>query len=180
MNTMKFKRILKPFCIIFFLMVLLVISYYDYDMADSFYVYATKTDQSSTSSKKQTDQSSITNLADMVELLARVINAEARGESYQGQIAVGAVIMNRVKSAEFPNTISGVIYQANQFSCVTNGQINMSIDKDSTVYKAAREAMNGSDPTGGALFFYNAKTAKSSWLYTRKTVAVIGSHTFAI
>lgn len=177
---MKLKKILKLFCIIFLLIILLAVSYYNYDIGSLNYIYATITDQSSTNSEKQTDQSSTTNMADMVDILARVINAEARGEPYKGQVAVGAVIMNRVKSAEFPNTISGVIYQANQFSCVTNGQINISISTDSIVYKAATEAMNGSDPTGGALFFYNAKTTNSKWLYTRKTVAVIGNHTFAM
>lgn len=177
---MKLKKILKLFCIIFILLTLLAISYYDYDISLFSNVYATKIDESSTKSTNQTDQSSTNDTADMVELLARLINAEARGEPYLGQVAVGAVVMNRVESAEFPNTISGVIYQASQFSCVTNGQINLAIAEGSTAYKAAREAMNGSDPTGGALFFYNAETTKSTWLYSRKTVAVIGSHTFAM
>lgn len=134
--------------------------------------------------EKKTAQSSIsTNVpstgADMVQLLARLINGEARGETYQGQVAVGAVIMNRVKSPKFPNTISAVIYQKGQFSCVTDGQFNKAIAKEATVYKAAREALDGADPSNGALFFYNPKTAKSSWLYSLKTVATIGSHRFA-
>lgn len=116
---------------------------------------------------------------DMTNLLARLINGEARGEKYLGQVAVGAVVMNRVRSSKFPNSISGVIYQKGQFSCVTDGQFNKPIDKNSTVYKAAREAINGADPTNGALFFYNARTAKSKWIYSRPTVKVIGKHTFA-
>ena len=115
-----------------------------------------------------------------IELLAKLINAEARGETYKGQVAVGAVVMNRVKDSKFPNTISGVIYQKGQFSCITDGQINKAIEKDSTVRKAAEEAMNGVDPTGGALYFYNPKTAKSDWLFTRKTLTTIGNHRFAI
>lgn len=128
---------------------------------------------SSTSTKKESG-------TDMVNLLARLVNGEARGEVYQGQVAVAAVILNRVKSSSFPNTISGVIYQKGQFSCVTDGQFNKAIAKDSTVYKAAQEAMSGVDPTGGALYFYNPKTAKSKWLYSLKTVATIGNHVFAV
>lgn len=117
---------------------------------------------------------------DMVNLLARLINGEARGEPYEGQVAVGAVILNRVKSPQFPNTIPGVIYQKGQFSCVTDGQINVAIDKESTVYKAAQEAMNGADPTNGALYFYNPSKTKSKWLYSLPVVATIGDHKFAI
>lgn len=135
---------------------------------------ATKTDESST----QTKTPATTN--DMVDLLARLINGEARGESYQGQVAVGAVVLNRVKSPKFPNTISGVIYQQGQFSCVKDGQFDKPIDKGSTIYKAAKEAINGIDPSNGALFFYNPKTAKSQWLFSLKTVATIGSHVFAL
>lgn len=116
----------------------------------------------------------------MVELLARLINGEARGESYLGQVAVGAVIMNRVKSPIFPNTIAGVIYEDGQFTSVANGQINEEIDKDSTVYKAAEDAMNGVDPTGGALYFYNPSKTKSKWLFSLKTVTTIGDHVFAV
>lgn len=136
-------------------------------------IAATKTAQSSISTKTQSTGS------DMTDLLARLINGEARGEPYQGQVAVGAVVMNRVKSPKFPNTISGVIYQKGQFSCITDGQFNKAIDKNSTVYKAAKEALNGADPTNGALYFYNPKTTKSKWLFTLKTVATIGSHRFA-
>ena len=115
----------------------------------------------------------------MVELLARLINGEARGESYIGQVAVGAVIMNRVKDPSFPNTIAGVIYQKGQFSCITDGQFDVAIDEDSTVYKAAEDAMNGVDPTNGALYFYNPSKTKSKWLFSLKTTTTIGKHVFA-
>lgn len=176
------KSVLKKvFCIII-LVLLLIVSYVGLEIP-SVSVYATKTDASSTNSKTPTDQSSKSKTSksgsDDVSLLARVINAEARGEPYLGQVAVGAVIMNRVESAEFPNTISGVVYQKGQFSSVTDGQINKPFENETQVKKAAQEAYNGSDPTNGALFFYNAKTTKSKWLYTRPTLKVIGSHTFA-
>ncbi|MEG1141420.1 MAG: cell wall hydrolase [Clostridia bacterium] len=129
---------------------------------------------SSTSTKTASTDS------DNTALLARLINGEARGESYVGQVAVGAVVLNRVKSSSFPNTISGVIYQKGQFSCVKDGQFDKPMEKDSTVYKAAKEAMNGSDPSNGALYFYNPKTAKSKWLFSLKTVKTIGSHVFAL
>ncbi len=116
----------------------------------------------------------------MVELLARLINGEARGEPYSGQVAVGAVIMNRVKSPSFPNTIAGVIYQENQFSCIKDGQFNEPIDENSTVYKAAQDAMNGIDPTNGALYFYNPAKTKSKWLFSLKTVTTIGKHVFSL
>lgn len=115
----------------------------------------------------------------MVELLARLINAEARGESYSGQVAVGAVIMNRVKSPLFPNTIAGVIYSPGQFSSVADGQINLPIEEDSTVYMAAQDAINGVDPTSGALYFYNPSKTKSKWLFSLQTVTTIGKHVFA-
>ena len=114
------------------------------------------------------------------ELLARLINGEARGEPYIGQVAVGAVIMNRVKDPSFPNTIAGVIYQKGQFSCVTDGQFDVPIEEDSTVYKAAQDAMNGVDPTNGALYFYNPSKTKSKWLFSLKTLMTIGKHVFAV
>ena len=177
------KKTLKRIGMIVVLTILLFLSYIEFEIP-TFSVYGAKTDASSTSSKNPTDQSSKKTAAsesgsDEIDLLARVINAEARGEPYLGQVAVGAVIMNRVKSAEFPNTIAGVIYQKGQFSSVTDGQINKAYEDEATIKKAAREAYNGSDPTNGALFFYNAKTTKSKWLYTRPTLKVIGSHTFA-
>ena len=159
-----------------FLMLYITLNYKEIKLFPE--VIAATKDQSSTSSKKKTDQSSVSNNGDMIDLLARLINGEARGEPYKGQVAVGAVVMNRVKSSEFPNTISGVIYQKNQFSCVKDGQFNKPISKDSTVYKAAREAYNGADPTNGCLFFYNPKTSTNNWIFSRKTVATIGKHRF--
>ncbi len=111
-------------------------------------------------------------------LLAKCIYAEARGESYTGQVAVGAVILNRVASSKFPNSISGVIYQKNAFTAVTDGQINLSPDK--TAMNAAQDAMNGWDPTYGCLYYYNPAVATSSWIFSRKTVTTIGKHIFAI
>ncbi len=111
-------------------------------------------------------------------LLAKAIYAEGRGESYTGQVAIGAVIMNRVKSSSFPNSISGVIYQKGAFTAVTDGQINL--EPNQTAYNAARDAMNGWDPTYGCLYYYNPAVATSSWIFGRKTVTVIGKHVFAI
>jgi N-acetylmuramoyl-L-alanine amidase len=113
-----------------------------------------------------------------VKLLARLIYAEARGEPYQGQVAVGAVVLNRVKSSSFPNTISGVIYQPYAFTCVNDGQINLSPNQ--TAINAANDAMNGWDPTYGCLYYYNPKVATSKWIYSRKTVVTIGQHVFAL
>ncbi len=111
-------------------------------------------------------------------LLAKAIYAEGRGESYTGQVAIGAVIMNRVRSSSFPNSISGVIYQKGAFTAVTDGQINL--EPNQTAYNAARDAMNGWDPTYGCLYYYNPAVATSSWIFGRKTVTVIGKHVFAI
>lgn len=111
-------------------------------------------------------------------MLAKCIYAEARGESYTGQVAVGAVIMNRVASPSFPNTISGVIYQKGAFTAVTDGQINLEPDK--TAMNAASDAMNGWDPTYGCLYYYNPAVATSSWIFGRQTVTTIGKHIFAI
>lgn len=138
-------------------------------------IYAAESKQAESSVSTNTEATG----TNMVELLARLINGEARGEPYQGQVAVGAVILNRVKSANFPNTIAGVIYQKGQFSCVTDGQFDVAIDENSTVYKAAEEAMNGSDPTNGALYFYNPSKTKSKWLFSLKTTTTIGKHVFA-
>ncbi len=123
-----------------------------------------------------TDDSSISN-SDL-NLLAKCVYAEARGESYEGQVAVAAVILNRVKSADFPNTIAGVIYQPWAFTAVNDGQINLTPNQ--TAFNAARDAMNGWDPTYGCLYYYNAKTATSKWIYNKKTVVTIGNHVFAI
>lgn len=112
-----------------------------------------------------------------VQLLARLIYGEARGESYVGQVAVGAVVMNRIKSSSFPNTMSGVIYQGYAFTAVADGQINLT--PDANAKKAARDAMNGWDPTYGAIYYYNPATATSSWIFSRKTTITIGNHVFA-
>ena len=112
-----------------------------------------------------------------VELLARLIYGEARGESYVGQVAVGAVVMNRIKSASFPNTMSGVIYQSYAFTAVNDGQINLT--PDANARKAAKDAMNGWDPTYGAIYYYNPATATSAWIFSRQTTVTIGNHVFA-
>lgn len=111
-----------------------------------------------------------------LNLLARIINGEARGESYTGQVAVGAVVLNRVKSSSFPNTISGVIYQKGAFTAVSDGQINKPVSQ--TCYNAARDAMNGWDPSGGALYYYNPAIATSSWIKSRPIITQIGNHVF--
>ena len=113
-----------------------------------------------------------------VNLLARLIYGEARGESYVGQVAVGAVVLNRVKSASFPNTISGVIYQSNAFTAVLDGQINLA--PDSTSIRAAKDAMNGWDPSYGSLYYYNPVKTTSKWILSRRTVITIGNHVFAV
>ena len=113
-----------------------------------------------------------------IQLMARAINGEARGEPYEGQVAVGAVILNRVKDSRFPNTISGVIYQSGAFTAVADGQINAPISEDSTVYKAAQDAMNGWDPTGGCVYYLNPNTATNKWIWSRPFVKTIGKHRF--
>lgn len=113
-----------------------------------------------------------------LHLLAKCVHAEARGEPYTGQVAVAAVILNRVKSSSFPNTIAGVIYQPYAFTAVNDGQINLS--PNSTAYKAAQDALNGWDPTYGCLYYYNPRTATSSWIWSRQTVVTIGNHIFAL
>lgn len=113
-----------------------------------------------------------------VQLMARAINGEARGEPYEGQVAVGAVILNRVKDSRFPNSISGVIYQSGAFTAVADGQINAPIDEESTVYKAAQDALNGWDPTGGCVYYFNPDTATNSWIWSRPHVITIGKHRF--
>ena len=113
-----------------------------------------------------------------LQLIARAINGEARGESYEGQVAVGAVILNRVKSSKFPNTIAGVIYEPGAFTAVSDGQINHPIDESSTVYKAAQDALNGWDPTYGAIYYFNPNTATNGWIWSRPVTVVIGNHRF--
>ena len=113
-----------------------------------------------------------------ITVLARLIHAEARGEPYLGKVAVAAVVLNRVKSPLFPNTISGVIYQAGAFDCVRDGQIDLTPDSDSI--RAARDAMNGWDPTGGCIYYYNPATATSAWIWSREVRLSIGRHAFAV
>lgn len=113
---------------------------------------------------------------DDVNLLARTIYAESRGEPYIGQVAVGAVILNRTRSSHFPKTISGVIYQPWAFTAVHDGQINL--PPSNTAYRAAQDAMSGWDPSSGALYYYNPRTATSNWIFSRPVVKRIGSHVF--
>lgn len=113
-----------------------------------------------------------------VNLLARIISGEARGEKYEGQVAIAAVVLNRVKHSSFPNTIAGVVYQNGAFTAVTDGQIN--ITPTESCYNAARDALNGWDPTGGAIYYYNPVTATSSWIRTRPIVKTIGKHVFCV
>lgn len=111
-----------------------------------------------------------------IELLARVINGEARGEPYEGQVAVGAVVLNRVDHPSFPNSISGVVYQKGAFTAVDDGQINAEMYASS--HRAARDALNGWDPTNGAIYYYNPRTATNQWIRTREVVCTIGQHVF--
>ena len=111
-----------------------------------------------------------------VELLARLISAEARGEPYTGQVAVGAVVMNRTRHPSFPSTISGVIYQRGAFSCIDDGQFYQPIAD--SAYRAAREALAGSDPTGGAIYYYNPAKTTNKWIWSRPVIVTIGSHRF--
>ena len=110
------------------------------------------------------------------ELLARVISAEARGEPYIGQVAVGAVVLNRIEHPSFPDTMSGVIYQNGAFSCLQDGQFYEPIS--ASAYKAATDALNGLDPSGGAIYYYNPKTATSKWIFSRPVITTIGDHRF--
>ena len=125
---------------------------------------------SSSSSSSSTSNSS------NVNLLARLIYGEARGEPYTGQVAVGAVVLNRVKSSSFPNTIAGVIYQRGAFNVVDDGQINLS--PNSTAKKAAQDALNGWDPSYGAIYYFNPNTATNKWIWSRPMTVTIGKHRF--
>ena len=128
--------------------------------------------------KEDVSYAASSNSTSDLQLMARAINGEARGEPYEGQVAVGAVILNRVKSSQFPNTIAGVIYQSGAFTAVADGQINTPIDENSTVYKAAQDAMNGWDPTGGCIYYFNPATATNKWIWSRPVVKTIGKHRF--
>lgn len=109
-------------------------------------------------------------------LLARLISAESRGEPYEGQVAVGAVVLNRVKHASFPNSISGVIYQPGAFSCLDDGQFDEPISE--SAYRAAGDALNGWDPSYGAIYYFNPSTATSKWIWSRPAIVTIGKHKF--
>lgn len=111
-----------------------------------------------------------------LNLLAHLINGEARGESYQGMVAVGAVVLNRVESSKFPSTIAGVVYQQGAFDAVSDGQINLQPSQQS--YNAARDAMNGWDPSGGAIYYFNPATATNKWIWSRPMTVTIGKHRF--
>lgn len=113
-----------------------------------------------------------------VYLLAKVIEAEARGESYTGQVAVGAVILNRVDHSSFPDSISGVVYQSGAFDCVYDS--NWGVEPSATSKKAANDAINGWDPTGGAIYYYNPSKTSNQWIRSRTVVSVIGRHYFCI
>ena len=115
-----------------------------------------------------------------IQLLARCVNGEARAEPYKGQVAVAAVILNRIHHPSFPNSLSGVIYQPGAFTATSDGQINVPIDPNSTVFKACKEAMNGSDPSCGAIYYYNPAKTTNKWIWSRKVVTTIGKHKFAI
>ena len=120
--------------------------------------------------------SSSSNNSSNVNLLARVVYGEAKGEPYTGQVAVAAVVLNRVKSSKFPNTISGVVYQSGAFDAVADGQINMT--PDTTAKKAAQDALNGWDPSYGAIYYFNPSTATNKWIWSRPMTVTIGKHRF--
>lgn len=120
--------------------------------------------------------SSSSNNSSNVNLLARVVYGEARGEPYTGQVAVAAVVLNRVKSSKFPNSISGVVYQSGAFDAVADGQINMT--PDITAKKAAQDALNGWDPSYGAIYYFNPSTATNKWIWSRPMTVTIGKHRF--
>lgn len=111
-----------------------------------------------------------------VYLLARVISGEARGEPYSGQVAVGAVILNRVGHPAFPNTIAGVVYQPGAFTCLSDGQFNQPVAD--SAFRAAKDALNGSDPSGGAIYYFNPATATNAWIWSRPLLVIIGKHRF--
>ena len=117
-----------------------------------------------------------TNSSSDLNLLSKIVYGEARGEPYAGQVAVAAVVLNRVKSASFPNTIAGVIYQKGAFDAVSDGQINLA--PNSTAKKAAQDAMNGWDPSYGAIYYFNPNTATSKWIWSRPVTVTIGNHRF--
>lgn len=122
-------------------------------------------------SSQSSDQTSVD-----VNLLAKVISAESRGEPYVGQVAVGAVILNRIDHPSFPNTLSAVVYQPGAFSCMTDGQINEQLADSAK--RAAQDAINGWDPSGGAIYYYNPAKSTNQWILSRPVITVIGKHKF--
>lgn len=120
--------------------------------------------------------SAATSTSHDVALLAKVISAEARGEPYAGQVAVGAVILNRVEHPSFPSTLAGVVYQPGAFTCMADGQIDQPVAESAR--RAAQEALNGSDPSGGAIYYFNPATATSEWIWSRPLIKIIGKHRF--
>lgn len=139
-------------------------------------IAGTKTLQAMGIYTSSSSSSSSANNSSNLNLLARLVYGEARGEPYTGQVAVAAVVLNRVKSSSFPNTVSGVIYQAGAFSVVSDGQINLTPNQ--TAYNAARDALNGWDPSYGSIYYFNPNTATSSWIWSRPNVITIGNHRF--
>ena len=133
-------------------------------------------EQTSQNSGSRQTGSSGGNASGDVALLAKVISAEARGEPYDGQVAVGAVILNRIAHPSFPNTLAGVVYEPGAFTCMVDGQIDQPIA--SSAYQAARDALNGADPSGGAIYYFNPVTATSAWIWSRPLLTVIGKHRF--
>lgn len=129
-------------------------------------IYNTSSGSSGTSSSNSTN----------LNLLSRLVYGEARGEPYSGQVAVAAVVLNRVSSSSFPNTVSGVIYQSGAFDAVSDGQINMT--PDSNAKKAAQDAINGWDPSYGAIYYFNPSTATNKWIWSRPMTVTIGKHRF--
>ena len=111
-----------------------------------------------------------------VDLLAKIISAESRGEPYQGQVAVGAVILNRIEHPSFPNTLAGVIYQPGAVSCLYDGGVDAAVAD--SAYRAARDAINGNDPSGGAVYYYNPAKSTNKWIFSRPVITVIGNHRF--
>lgn len=133
-------------------------------------------EQTSQNSGSSQTGSSGGNASGDVALLAKVISAEARGEPYDGQVAVGAVILNRIAHPSFPNTLAGVVYEPGAFTCMVDGQIDQPIA--SSAYQAARDALNGADPSGGAIYYFNPVTATSAWIWSRPLLTIIGKHRF--
>ncbi len=129
------------------------------------------------SEESQNNTNTGTTNSNDLNVLSRIIHGEARGEVYEGQVAVGAVVLNRVKSSLFPNSIAGVVYQSGAFDAVSDGQINL--EPDETAKKAAQDALNGWDPSYGAIYYFNPSTATNEWIWSRPETITIGRHRFA-